>query len=74
MSQNRLTRGQRQRPHYQHCQRSSEDGCIGQSAFSATKGAVAAMTLPLARDLSSLGIRVVAYFCAGLNNLHSEHV
>ncbi len=35
------------------------DGQIGQAAYSASKGGVAAMTLPLARDLGSLGIRVV---------------
>lgn len=34
------------------------DGQIGQAAYAASKGAVAAMTLPLARDLSSYGIRV----------------
>jgi NAD(P)-dependent dehydrogenase (short-subunit alcohol dehydrogenase family) len=35
------------------------DGQIGQAAYSASKGAVVGMTLPMARDLSSLGIRVV---------------
>jgi len=35
------------------------DGQMGQAAYSASKGAVVAMTLPLARDLSSDGIRVV---------------
>jgi 3-hydroxyacyl-CoA dehydrogenase/3-hydroxy-2-methylbutyryl-CoA dehydrogenase len=34
------------------------EGQIGQAAYSASKGGVAAMTLPLARDLASLGIRV----------------
>lgn len=34
------------------------DGQIGQAAYAASKGAVAAMTLPIARDLSSFGIRV----------------
>jgi len=34
------------------------DGQIGQAAYSASKGGVAAMTLPLARDLASVGIRV----------------
>lgn len=34
------------------------DGQIGQAAYAASKGAIAAMTLPIARDLSSLGIRV----------------
>jgi NAD(P)-dependent dehydrogenase (short-subunit alcohol dehydrogenase family) len=35
------------------------DGQIGQAAYSASKGGVVAMTLPIARDLASLGIRVV---------------
>jgi 3-hydroxyacyl-CoA dehydrogenase / 3-hydroxy-2-methylbutyryl-CoA dehydrogenase len=34
------------------------DGQIGQAAYAASKGAVVAMTLPIARDLSSFGIRV----------------
>ena len=36
------------------------DGQIGQVAYSATKGAVVAMTLPVARELGRYGIRVVA--------------
>jgi len=36
------------------------DGQIGQSAYAASKGAVAAMTLPLARELGRSGIRVVS--------------
>jgi NAD(P)-dependent dehydrogenase (short-subunit alcohol dehydrogenase family) len=35
------------------------DGQIGQAAYSASKGGVVGMTLPIARDLSSLKIRVV---------------
>ncbi len=35
------------------------DGQIGQAAYAASKGGVAAMTLPIARDLAPLGIRVV---------------
>ncbi len=35
------------------------EGQIGQSAYAASKGGVASMTLPLARDLSVVGIRVV---------------
>jgi NAD(P)-dependent dehydrogenase (short-subunit alcohol dehydrogenase family) len=35
------------------------DGQIGQLAYSASKGAVVGMTLPAARDLSPVGIRVV---------------
>ena len=34
------------------------DGQIGQIAYSASKGAIAGMTLPASRDLSVLGIRV----------------
>ncbi len=34
------------------------DGQIGQSAYSASKGGVVGMTLPVARDLSAVGIRV----------------
>jgi NAD(P)-dependent dehydrogenase (short-subunit alcohol dehydrogenase family) len=37
----------------------AQDGQIGQVAYSASKGGVAAMTLPVARDLSRDGIRVV---------------
>jgi NAD(P)-dependent dehydrogenase (short-subunit alcohol dehydrogenase family) len=35
------------------------DGQIGQVAYSASKGGIAAMTLPMARELASSGIRVV---------------
>jgi NAD(P)-dependent dehydrogenase (short-subunit alcohol dehydrogenase family) len=35
------------------------DGQIGQLAYAASKGGVVGMTLPAARDLSSVGIRVV---------------
>jgi len=34
------------------------EGQIGQAAYSASKGGVAAMTLPLARDLAARGVRV----------------
>jgi NAD(P)-dependent dehydrogenase (short-subunit alcohol dehydrogenase family) len=34
------------------------DGQIGQAAYSASKGGIVGMTLPIARDLSSRGIRV----------------
>jgi NAD(P)-dependent dehydrogenase (short-subunit alcohol dehydrogenase family) len=36
------------------------EGQIGQAAYAASKGGVVSMTLALARDLASLGIRVVA--------------
>lgn len=35
------------------------DGQIGQAAYSASKGGIVGMTLPIARDLSRSGIRVV---------------
>jgi NAD(P)-dependent dehydrogenase (short-subunit alcohol dehydrogenase family) len=35
------------------------DGQIGQAAYSASKGGIVGMTLPIARDLAALGIRVV---------------
>ena len=35
------------------------DGQIGQVAYAASKGAITAMTLPVARDLAPLGIRVM---------------
>ncbi|GJQ80373.1 hypothetical protein Trydic_g12236 [Trypoxylus dichotomus] len=34
------------------------DGQMGQAAYSASKGAIVGMTLPLARDLASQGIRI----------------
>ena len=36
------------------------DGQIGQAAYSASKAGVAGMTLPIARELARLGIRVMA--------------
>lgn len=36
-----------------------QDGQIGQAAYSASKGGVASMTLPAARELARFGIRVV---------------
>lgn len=36
------------------------DGQIGQIAYSASKGAIVSMTLPAARDLAPLGVRVCA--------------
>ena len=36
------------------------EGQMGQAAYSASKAAVVGMTLPIARDLSSQGIRVVS--------------
>ena len=34
------------------------DGQIGQAAYSASKGGVVGMTLPIARDLARMGIRI----------------
>ena len=39
---------------------SAFEGQIGQAAYSASKGGVAALTLPLARELGQHGIRVVS--------------
>jgi NAD(P)-dependent dehydrogenase (short-subunit alcohol dehydrogenase family) len=36
------------------------DGQIGQAAYAASKGGIVSMTLPLARELARLGIRVMA--------------
>lgn len=38
----------------------AEDGQIGQTAYSASKGGVVGMTLPMARDLAGYGIRVMS--------------
>ena len=35
------------------------DGQIGQAAYSASKGGIVGMTLPIARDLASIGVRIV---------------
>lgn len=49
------------------------DGQMGQVSYSASKGAVAAMTLPMARDLSRFGIRVCtiapSLFDSGMTSL-----
>lgn len=37
----------------------AEDGQIGQAAYSASKGGIVGMTLPIARDLANDGVRVV---------------
>ena len=37
-----------------------EDGQIGQSAYAASKGAIAAMCLPAAREFAKFGVRVIA--------------
>ncbi len=41
------------------------EGQLGQTAYAASKGAVVALTLPLARELSSRGIRVMT-ICPGV--------
>ena len=50
------------------------DGQIGQAAYSASKGAIVGMTLPIARELSRHGIRVNTIapgknFCYPYNNI-----
>jgi 3-hydroxyacyl-CoA dehydrogenase/3-hydroxy-2-methylbutyryl-CoA dehydrogenase len=41
------------------------EGQIGQAAYSAAKGGIIAMTLPLARDLASHGVRIMT-ICPGI--------
>lgn len=41
------------------------EGQVGQVAYSASKGAVVGMTLPMARDLASVGIRVMTIVSTG---------
>lgn len=56
------------------------DGQIGQTAYAASKGGVVALTLPMARDLSSIGVRVNTIapgvidtpLLAGLNDVMRE--
>ncbi|KAK3938898.1 3-hydroxyacyl-CoA dehydrogenase type-2 [Diplogelasinospora grovesii] len=54
------------------------EGQMGQVAYAASKGAVAAMTLPMARDLSRFGIRVVtvapSMFESGMTAVLSDKV
>ena len=54
------------------------DGQPGQVAYSASKGAIASLTLPLARDLARYGIRVVtlapSLFDSGMTALMSDKV
>ncbi len=54
------------------------EGQMGQVAYAASKGAVASMTLPMARDLSRLGIRVVtiapSMFESGMTAVMSDKV
>lgn len=54
------------------------DGQMGQVAYAASKGAVASLTLPLARDLSKYGIRAVtiapALFDSNMTKMMSKKV
>ena len=53
-------RNRRARGHDRHRLRRGLGGCrIGQAAYAASKGGLVGMTLPVARDLASLGIRVM---------------
>lgn len=47
------------------------EGQIGQAAYSASKAGVVGLTLPLARDLSTQGIRVCT-IAPGYNNFYYE--
>lgn len=44
------------------------EGQMGQVAYAASKGAIVGMTLPMARDLASQGIRVCT-IAPGIENL-----
>ena len=48
------------------------DGQIGQCAYSASKGGIVGMTLPIARDLSAIGIRVNTIAPGAVFNGHSD--
>lgn len=56
----------------------AEDGQMGQAAYSASKGGIVGMTLPIARDLSAEGIRIntilPGIFSTPLMNASPEHV
>ena len=56
----------------------AEDGQMGQAAYSASKGGIVGMTLPIARDLSAEGIRVntilPGIFSTPLMNASPDHV
>ena len=56
----------------------AEDGQVGQAAYSASKGGVVGMTLPIARDLMGEGIRVntilPGIFNTPLMNAAPDHV
>ena len=47
------------------------DGQRGQAAYAASKGAIAAMTLPIARDLNKIGVRVNT-IAPGTHNLEAR--
>ena len=54
------------------------DGQIGQIAYAASKGAIASLTLPLARDLAEFGVRAVTLapgpFESGMTAMMSDKV
>ena len=52
----------------------AEDGQIGQAAYSASKGGVVGMTLPIARDLMDEGIRVNTILPGWMNNERGRRV
>ncbi len=55
----------------------AEDGQVGQAAYAASKGGVASLTLPVARDLASFGIRVATilpgiFYTPMFDTLHED--
>lgn len=47
---------------------------VGQAAYSASKGGIVGMTLPIARDLAPMGIRVITIAPGLLNYLHTQYL
>lgn len=50
------------------------EGQTGQVAYSATKGAIASMTLPMARDLARHGVRVVSIAPSAFSSAMSARI
>ena len=48
------------------------EGQMGQAAYSASKGAIVGMTLPIARDLARYGIRVNTIAPGKFSHIHTS--
>jgi len=60
MSRDSVQEGQERGVIIQTASVAAYEGQIGQAAYSASKGAIVGMTLPIARELAAFGIRVMA--------------